>query len=93
MRSFGRKGLVLQFSESVRRTAPCPRSCQPVMCALPCYAVRLYIPVSAVIPPVVMSHTLIRHELLFRSCYHRQGPNFSVRSHSIFQAIGARQWP
>ncbi|KAF3486802.1 hypothetical protein F2Q69_00053180 [Brassica cretica] len=34
---------------------------------------RLYIPVSAVIPPVVVSHTLIRHELLFRSCYHRQG--------------------
>ncbi|CAF1960175.1 unnamed protein product [Brassica oleracea var. botrytis] len=34
---------------------------------------RLYILASAVIPPVVVSHTLIRHELLFRSRYHRQG--------------------
>ena len=50
VRSFGGKGLVLRFSDSVRRKVPCPRSCQPVMCALPWYAVRLYIPAPAVIP-------------------------------------------
>ncbi|KAL0729139.1 hypothetical protein Bca4012_025232 [Brassica carinata] len=53
VRSFDGKGLVLRFSVSVRRKAPCPRTCQPVMCTLLWYAVRLYFPAPAVIPPVV----------------------------------------
>ncbi|KAH0915040.1 hypothetical protein HID58_029486 [Brassica napus] len=79
----GGVGLVLRFSDSVRRKAPYPRSCQPVMCALPRYAVRLYI------PPVVESHTLRRHELLFRSRYRRQGsgPDEAEASHKTHHPV------
>ncbi|CAF2151155.1 unnamed protein product [Brassica rapa] len=36
------------------------------MCGLPWYEVRVYIPTSTVVPPMVESHTIRRHELLFR---------------------------
>ncbi|CAG7896761.1 unnamed protein product [Brassica rapa] len=52
VRSLDGKGFVLWFSDSARRKVPRSRSCQPVMCALLWYAVRLYIPASVVLPPV-----------------------------------------